>query len=137
MTRMRSEAARAVMTSYSPIARSLLRLDDTVKERMRKKFDICYVMAKEGIAFRKYPALHELEARHGVDLGFAYKMKDSAKNFTQIIAKSQRQEFLRTFSATPFYSFLMDGSTDAGNEEEELIAILYSKMTLPRKYGCV
>lgn len=27
--------------------------------------------------------------------------------------------------ATPFYSFMMDGSTDSGNVEDELVAILY------------
>ena len=64
-------------------------MDDAIKERMKKKFGICYVMAKEGLAFQKYPALHELEAQHGVDLGFAYKTKDSAKTFTHFIAESQ------------------------------------------------
>ncbi len=62
MVRTRTEAAKATnqpITSYSPIVRSLLRMDDQVMERMKKKFDICYVMAKEGLAFRKYPALHD------------------------------------------------------------------------------
>ena len=52
-------------------------------------------------------------------------MKDSAKTFTHYIAKSQRQAFLHTFATVHFYSFLMDGSTDAGNVADELIAILY------------
>ena len=30
---------------------------------MRRKFDICYMMAKEGVPFEKYAALHELEVR--------------------------------------------------------------------------
>lgn len=127
--RTRAEAAKATnqpITSYSPIARSLMRMDNQVMERMKKKFDICYIMAKEGIAFRKYPALHELEVRHGVDLGFAYRTKDSAKTFTHFIADSQRQDLFHKLSSTPFYSFLMDGSTDTGNVEDELIALLYS-----------
>jgi len=40
------------------------------------------------MAFRKYPALHELEICHGVDLGPAYKTKDSAKNFVHYIAEA-------------------------------------------------
>lgn len=63
-----------------------------------------------------------------MDLGFAYKTKDSAKSFTLFIAESQCQVFLHMLSAAPFYSFLMDGSTDAGNVEDELIAILYCFM---------
>jgi len=44
-------------------------MDEVVQGHMKKKFDICYVKAK---GFRKYPALHELEECHDVDLDFAY-----------------------------------------------------------------
>ena len=63
---------------------------------MTKKFEICYVMAKEKIAFRKYPTLHNLEVHHGVDLGISYKTKDLAKNFTHYIAMAQRQQFFQS-----------------------------------------
>ena len=95
MIRIRAEAAKAtnqLVTSYSPIARSLLRMDDQVVERM-KKFDICYLMAKEGLAFHKYLGLHELEAHHGVDLGFAYKTKDSAKSSPNSLRKASAKIF--------------------------------------------
>ena len=52
MVRVRTDAARASnqpLTSYSPIARSLLVMDEVVQGRMKKKFDICYVMAKESL----------------------------------------------------------------------------------------
>ena len=128
MTRVRAEAAKASnqpLTTYSPIAHSLLVMDKTVQERMKRKFDICYVLAKESLSFSKYPAIHELEERHGADLGFAYKTDVSAQTFTHYIAESQRQSFLETFSASNFYSFLMDGSTDTGNVEDELILVQY------------
>ena len=35
-----------------------------------------------------YPALHELEEHHGVDLGFAYKTEVSAQTFTHYITES-------------------------------------------------
>ena len=88
---------------------------------------MCYLMAKEGIAFEKYVALYELEARHDVDLGSAYKTAPSAKLFTHYIAESQRRQFFRSLSETKFCSFLMDGSTDAGNIEQELIILLSCK----------
>ena len=56
---------------------------------------------------------------------FAYKTKDSAKTFVCYIARSQRESFLHTFPTSHFFSFLMDGSTDAGNIEDELIAVMY------------
>lgn len=84
-----------------------------------------YVMTKENMAFRKYPALHELEICHGVDLGPAYRTKDSAKNFTHYITEAQRHTFMEDLTSVHFFSFLMDGSVDAGKVEDELIVILY------------
>ena len=142
MSHMLAEAAKASslpITSYSPIARSLLVMDDTTRDRMRKKFDICYVIAKEGMPFRKYPILHALEERHGVDLGFAYKTNEAAKTFTHYIAESERQSFLHTLSAKSFYSFLMDGSTDSGNVEDELVLVQYCALddTAQEMRSCV
>ena len=55
-------------------------MDQALKERM--------TMTKENMAFRKYPALHELEICHGVDLSPAYKTNILAKNFTHYIAEA-------------------------------------------------
>ena len=96
-----------------------------MQERMKKKFDICYVLAKESLSFHKYPVLHELEEHHSVDLGFSYKNDVSAKTFTHYIAESQRQTVLERLSTLNFYSFLMDGSTDIGNVKDELLLIQY------------
>ena len=109
MSRLRTAQARASnepVTSYAPIARSLLILNEPERGRMRRKFDVCYLMAKEGIAFEKYVALYELEARHDVDLGSAYKTAPSAKLFTHYIAESQRRQFFRSLSETKFCSFI-------------------------------
>ena len=91
---------------------------------MRNKFDLCYLMAKEGIALEMFTALCEVEARHKVDLGHAYRNAPSAKLFTHYIAEAQRQHFLSDLSHRKFYSFLMDGSTDAGKIEQELVVLL-------------
>lgn len=127
MSLLRTEQAKAAnkpVTSYAPIAQSLLSMEKTLQQKMCKKFDICYVLAKENLAFCKYPAIHELESRHGVDLGQSYATKDSAKSFTHYIAKSQRSAFMENLSTMHFYSLLMDGTTDAGNVEDELVVIM-------------
>ena len=81
-------------------------------------------MAKEGIAFAEYPALHALEVCHEVNLGTAYAAPDSAKLFTSYLANSQCQAFLTSvLGRSHFYSFLMDGATDAGNQEDSLIIL--------------
>ena len=117
-----AKSACAPITTYSPIVRSLLTMDKSTLEKMERKFDICYLLAKEGMAFKKYPALYSLEERHGVELGNAYKTKDSARIFTHYIAQHQRSCFMATFNKA---SFLMDGSTDAGNVKDEVFVLLH------------
>ena len=99
MSLLRADEAKAMkkpITTYAPIAKSILVMDRSLEEKMGKKFDICYVLAKENMAFRKYTAIHELEIRHGVELGQTYATKDSAKTFTHFIAESQRSAFLQS-----------------------------------------
>lgn len=62
-----------------------------------------------------------------MNIGSSYKGAVCAKTFMHFIAESQRQSFLQSMSTTKFFSFLMDGSTDAGNTEVELVLVLYCK----------
>ena len=75
------------------------------------------VMAQECMSFTKYSTFLELESRHSVDMGPAYSTGVSAKSFTHYIAESQRQNFLSLFV------FFMDGTTDSGNLEDELVMV--------------
>ena len=79
-------------------------------------------MAKEGIAYEKFPKLCDLEERHDFDIGHAYRTAPSAQSFTYYIAK--RQMFREALSKKLFYTILMDGSTDAGKLEQELVVVL-------------
>ena len=84
----KAKARNEPLTSYAPIAHSLLMLHIFEIGRMSHKLDLCYLIAKEGIAFEKYTALYKLEARHDVDPGHAYKTAPSAELFTQYIART-------------------------------------------------
>ncbi len=57
-------------------------------------------------------------------LGTAYKTPHSAKLFTHFIAENVRQGILESIAVNKFYSIMMDGSTDAGRVEQELMVIL-------------
>ena len=80
------------------------------KERMKYKFEICYVRAREGLAFLKYPLFHALAEQQGVELGSFIKTTDSAKVFTDFIAESLHQYFCQSLSmsSTLFLSFLIE-----------------------------
>ena len=95
MTLFRRDQAKSrnePITAYSPIARGLLSsaMDPVIRERMKKKFEISFLCAKEHIPFSKYPAIHELEEKHKVDLGSTYQNKDASHNFVHYIAEKQR-----------------------------------------------
>ena len=129
MGRLKSASAKAKGESLfanSTIGQSLATLDATTQARMRRKFNVCYMMAKENIPFSKYPSVLELEDRHNVDLGPAYRTPDSTKSFTAFIAVCQRNDFLgKLKKCSHFFSILMDGTTDLGNKEEEIVAMVY------------
>ncbi len=80
----------------------------------------------KGLAFLNYPAFHALAERQGVELGSSYKINECAKLFVHFIAEAQRKSFLQSIPETVrFLSFLMDGSTDSGNKEQELIFVVF------------
>ena len=105
-----AKARQEPIVSYTPIAHSLLMLEESEWERMRCKFDVCYVMAKESVTFKKYEALYVLEVCHGVDPGFAYETAPSAKLFTHYIVESHCQHLLQDLTKSKFCSFLMAGA---------------------------
>ena len=55
---------------------------------MMHKFEICYVIARKGLAFLKYPALHALAEWQAVELGSSYKRNDCASLFVHYIAEA-------------------------------------------------
>ena len=111
--------------SYAPIAQSLSFLSEDEWRRLKAKFDIAYFVATEQLAFRKYPRICELEARHGVDLGRSYLHENAGKEFVHFIAESKRKDLLSVVSSAKYFPLLMDGSTDHSNTDNELLVVLW------------
>ncbi len=68
-------------SSYAPIVKMLCELSEDTKQMLRIKFDIAYFVATQRLAFIKYPALCDLESKHGVNLGTSYRMKMQERLF--------------------------------------------------------
>ena len=88
---------------------------------------ICASLWPNTVSISPLPKYPVLEERRVVDVGHAYRTPSSASlSFTGFIATSQRQGFFNSHSCgSHFFGLPIDGTTDAGNVEEELIAILY------------
>ena len=108
-------------TSTAPIVVALTSLSEDEKVRLRHKFNIAYWLAVEKISFWKFPSICYLETRHGVNVGTTYTTETAAKSFTGYIAQAQRNELAVNLQKAKFFSLLLDGSTDAGNVDNELL----------------
>ena len=115
------------VVEYAPIARCFAHasIDEATREKIKKKVDIAYMIAKEKMAFTKMKPICELQERHGVNLGNGYKTDRACASFIEFIAREQQEILLTKLSGSKFFSFLADASTDAGNIEVELFLILY------------
>ena len=110
---------------YAPIAKSLHSMDSSSEQRMKRKFDIAYVIAKQNMAYSKMQPICELEERHGVDLGQGYKNNQACSTFIEYIALERRKILAAALSHAKFFSIQADGTTDSGNTEEELFLAVY------------
>ena len=111
------------LTSTAPIVVALTSLSEEEKVRLRHKFDIAYWLAVEKISFKKFPSICDLETRHGVSIGTTYTTETAAKSFTGYIAQAQRNKL--DLEKAKFFSLLLDGSTDAGNVDNELLLVVW------------
>ncbi len=72
---------------HAPIARSLCTLDPATEQKVKKLFDIAYLLCKENLPFTKMQAICDLEVLHGVDLGSTYKNRHACTVFVEFIAQ--------------------------------------------------
>ena len=61
------------VTEYVPIAKVMHNLDAEAAMKVKRKFDITYLIAKNNLAFTKMAPLCEVEQGHEVDLGQDFK----------------------------------------------------------------
>ena len=116
----KSESNYSIQTT--PIAKALYRIDSATLTTTKKKFDIAYFIAKEGLPFTKMAPLCQLEERHGVNLGTGYKNNQACTQFVEFIAKVEQQNLL---SKAHFFSLQADGSTDCATIEDEMYLCLF------------
>ena len=91
-------------SAYAPIAEALHQMLEGDRKTLRVKFDIAHFVAIQRLAFTNYPALCQLEAKHGVDVGTAYCNQNAGKTFCHFIAESRRQLVENLSNAHFFFS---------------------------------
>ena len=84
-------------SSYAPIAKALHELSEDARSTLRIKFDIAYFVASQKLAFTNYPAICDLESKHGVKVGSCYLNQNAGKTFCHFIAESKTEELIQNF----------------------------------------
>ena len=69
----------------TPIGRALAGASEEKMVRVSRLFDLSYMLAKEELPLSKYPAIVEVEKRHGVDVGNTYNTEHKCKEFACLI----------------------------------------------------
>lgn len=94
-------------------------------EELKIKFDVAYLIAKEELPMSKYSSLLDMEERHGVKIGNAYRSAMSCSDFISAIGNEMTQQLIETLNGAKFFSVLSDGSNDVSITEKEAIFLQY------------
>lgn len=89
----------------SSVAEGFLRGNERAAAHVKKKFEVAYFVAKEELAFLKYPAILNLEEmQHGVDVGQAYHNDKNCAEFIHYIGKDFHNNILQKSKTVNFYN---------------------------------
>ena len=90
-------------------------INPAIRKQIKRKFEISFVLAKEHIPFLKYPAIHDLEERHGVVLSVA------AVHGTLTPFDPDEEDWVEYTDRLSYY-FTANGVTDAAKKRAILIS---------------
>lgn len=99
--------------------------------KTKTKFETAYFIAKEEMSLSKYPQILNLEEKHGVDIGTAYRNNNSCTSFINYIGKQLENHLEEKLSRANFFSVLTDGSEDASVTEKEAVFVQYLEKSPP------
>lgn len=75
-------------------------------------FNTAFYVASEGLAFKKFPGLLDLQEKNGLDIGARYRTEKKCKEFVSTIASVERERISDEVHNAQFICVLADGSTD-------------------------
>ena len=89
------------------------------KDRVSRLFEVAYMISREEMPFTKFPAIVELDKRHGICLGQTYHTEHKCQEFAGIIGETMTDDLVEALRSCRYMSVLMDGSTNSSMTEKE------------------
>ena len=78
----------------TPIGRAVASASSEEKDRVSRLFEVAYMISREEMPFTKFPAIMELEKRHGVCLGEKYQTEHKCQEFTSIFGETMSDDLV-------------------------------------------
>ena len=90
-------------------------------------FRNAHAVSKQNRPISDFIWLAKLDKVKGIDPGESgtYLNGKACLNFIQCIADSERHKIINRLSSVPYFSFMMDGSTDISGDEQETIYVRF------------
>ena len=125
-----SEAKEAAdKPEMSAFMKSLHKMSEDEKAVLLKLFTTALYIALQNKPFTDFPQLLHLQSvNFNCDLTQNYSNGKQAACFIRYLAEAIREDVRSAFHASPFISTIMDGSTDTGNIDEEIVYVRYFNM---------
>ncbi|KAG2468242.1 MED23 polymerase, partial [Polypterus senegalus] len=120
-----SHWSAASFPEQTPIAKTILKINQAQQEVLKKLFRTAYYVAKSELPLAKFSSLCKLQKANGLDLGSTYLNDHACREFIGAIAQISRDQIEKEIQESRFLSILADGSTDTGIIEQELVHVRY------------
>ncbi|KAJ8419121.1 hypothetical protein AAFF_G00006200 [Aldrovandia affinis] len=105
-------------------------MTQTIEEsHFNRLFDIAYTVAKLEMPLAKFKVLAKLELRHGVDLGQTPITEQKCREYIDYIGRTTKIELVQAIQEAPYFSVVVDSSSDSGMTEKGMIYVLYVDRT--------
>ena len=127
------EAERAInnpkTTEMYKCCKQLYEKDD---EKMEKKFKTAFHIAALERPLDDYESLCALQKLNGVELGETYLTRSACTEFIDHISSVMKDDLCVKLKECPFFSVMIDGSTDHGVIEEAIMYVRYLEKSTGR-----
>ena len=80
-------------------------------------------VANEGLTFKKFTGLCDLQEKNGLDIGNNYRNEIKCKEFVSSIAAIEQEKYAKEIRDARFLCVLADGATDKSVTEQ--LTVLY------------
>jgi hypothetical protein len=98
---------------------------DYLADEMARIFRTAYSVAKEELALEKFQELCLLQKLNGIQLPSHYANSNRCLDFLHAIANTLITTVVKEVLESPFFSIIIDGSTNRATREIEMMYIRY------------